>query len=270
MAVAAVTSARSERAEYARDARPARFLALILDSVALAFILLVANNVFGVTHVETWPQITIGAGPFTTSIPVPAQWLIGFLYFAIPEAMFGATPGKQWMRLKVVRLDGQRIGVREVVVRNILRLVDGFPFLYLLGAISVLNTNGAQRIGDMAGGTTVVFRHRALQPGATLSSTPSAHRALGLALAVALIFTVAFAYFGHPPLVIAGDFNQRLIFGRDVISYSLGTPTWGPGTVTYPITLTKTNAHCSGTVSLRWWWESLGWQPNGESYDCSP
>ena len=252
MAVAAVSLARSERAECARDARPARFLALILDSLALAFILLVANIVFGVTHVETWPQITIGGGPYTTSIAVPAQWLVGFLYFAIPEAMFGATPGKQWMRLKVVRLDGRPLGVRDVVVRNMLRLVDGFPFLYLLGGISVLNTNGAQRIGDIAGGMTVVFRHRALQPGATLSSTPSARRALGAVLGVALMFTIAFAYFGRPPLVIAGDFNQRLTFERDVISYSLGTPTWGPGTVTYPITLTKANAQCSGTISLRW------------------
>src|SRR5690348_3074225 len=124
MAVAAVLPSRAERAEFARDARWARMAALVLDGFFLSFVYAAVNSVFGVT-VVTSGFIGENGGFYTTTTTVPWQWLslVGFAYFLSFEAMFGATPGKQLMRIKVVRIDGGSLGVGAVLVRNVLRII---------------------------------------------------------------------------------------------------------------------------------------------------
>ena len=58
------------------------------------------------------------------------------------------------------------MGFVASAVRNVLRLVDSLPTLYLIGMISVIVTAHNQRLGDLAAGTIVV-RERAAQPRAT-------------------------------------------------------------------------------------------------------
>ncbi len=268
MAVAAATSTSAARAEYAHDARLARFGALLLDMILFGFIALVINNVYGVTQVPSRPAITIGGGSYTTEVPWLWLTLVWFVYFVVPEAMFGATPGKHWMRLKVVRLDGRPLDLPSVVMRNVLRFIDALPVLYLLGGLFVLLTPGSQRLGDMVAGTTVVYTHRALEPGATRTSSHGARGFLVVALAVAVVFTIGFDYFGRPLLVIRGDFNQRWGFGRDILSYSLGQPTWGLGAVSYPMTLRAATQTCTGSIGLTW--SFLGWNESQVSYECVP
>src|SRR5260370_34305872 len=96
--------------------------------------------------------------------------LLGVLYFAIPEAMFGASPGKLLMGLRVIRLDGRRLGIGSVIVRNVLKPVDFPPVLYLLGGVLVPATRRSQRLGDLAAGTTVLYRPRERQPEAARAS----------------------------------------------------------------------------------------------------
>jgi len=267
MAVAAVAPALSDRAGFAREARLARFRALIIDMVVFGFISLVVNSVYGVTEV-TSGFFTASGGMYSTTTAVAWPWLtlLGGLYFTIPEAMFGTTPGKYWMRLKVVRLDGRPLGVGSVVVRNLLKPVDFLPLLYLLGGVLVFNTPGSQRLGDIAAGTTVVYQPRALDPRATRTSGQTARRWLAITLAAAALFTIGFDYFGRPPLVIQGLFNERLSFGPEVISYSLGRPRWGFGQVTYPMTLRTRTGTCTGEVGLTW--SLVGWNESANSYSC--
>src|SRR5690349_2449487 len=141
MAVAAVESARFDRAELAREARVTRSAALVVDLVVFGFISFVVNNVYGVEQV-TSGFITAGGGVISTTTAIDWPWmtLLGVLYFAVPEAIFGASPGKQLMRLKVVRLDGRPLGLGSVIVRNLLKPVDFLPVLYLLGGVLVLAT----------------------------------------------------------------------------------------------------------------------------------
>jgi len=64
----------------------------------------------------------------------------------------------------VVRLDGRPLGLRDVVIRNVVRLIDGLPILYLLGGVFVLATRGSQRLGA---GRDMQWSTRArLEPGA--------------------------------------------------------------------------------------------------------
>src|SRR5439155_644738 len=69
-----------------------------------------------------------------------------------------------------------------------------------------------------------------------LPSVVRRRRVIGLAAvtAVLLVLCGTFAYFGRPPLVIEGAKNtSQGIFTDGVSSYTLGSPRWGTGTVTY-------------------------------------
>ena len=78
-----------------------------------------------------------------------------YYYFAL-ESGHGQTVGKKLMKLRVVRADGSPVGMREVTVRTVLRVVDGAG-AYLVGLIVMLATGERrQRIGDLAAGTIVV------------------------------------------------------------------------------------------------------------------
>ena len=70
--------------------------------------------------------------------------------------MSGQTLGKKLLGIRVARLDGGTPTTGNIVLRTILRPIDGLPFAYLLGLIVILATGQRrQRIGDLAGGTTV-------------------------------------------------------------------------------------------------------------------
>lgn len=77
-----------------------------------------------------------------------------FLYFVVPEATRGRTPGKALARLRVVMDDGRPATWRAAIVRNLLRPLD-FMWLYALGSILVIATPRRQRLGDMAAHTIV-------------------------------------------------------------------------------------------------------------------
>jgi uncharacterized RDD family membrane protein YckC len=273
MAVAASGRIGIERAGYAHDARIVRVLALVVDSLLSSLIAYVVNTVYGVTMVTASSPIPpTGGGMAFHSSEATVGWfwlaIVGLLYFTIPEAMFGATPGKLWYRLRVVRLDGRPLGLRDVLIRNLLRLIDALPVLYMLGGASVFATRGSQRLGDLAAGTTVVYRHRAAEPGATRRASRAAVRALAMSLAAALTFTIAFAYFGRPPLVIAGLYNTHQLLQPDVTSYTIGAAEWGFGEVTYPITIQRSSTTCTGSLTLHW--NGRSWQLAGSTYTCAP
>jgi uncharacterized RDD family membrane protein YckC len=83
-------------------------------------------------------------------------------YFVLTEAFFGMTLGKVVAEVQVRSPEGQPISMKASVIRNLMRLVDAFPFfpLYLLGAFVVILTSRHLRLGDIAAGTIVVRREQ--------------------------------------------------------------------------------------------------------------
>src|SRR6202453_4051205 len=78
-------------------------------------------------------------------------------YFALFEAYWhGQTPGKRAMKLRVIKDSGRQITLFEALARNLLRVVDYLPSLYLVGVITMLCNKRNQRLGDLAAGTIVV------------------------------------------------------------------------------------------------------------------
>ena len=133
-----------------------RIVAALLDLIPLVVLFFVMAAAFGDSGKTvddgdtTTYSVRLDGGPFVLYI------LLTWAYFLIFEGFTARTPGKFLMGLKVVKLDGGRYDWKAVLVRNIVRFVDGLPFLYIVGLIAVAVTEKKQRLGDLAAGTTVV------------------------------------------------------------------------------------------------------------------
>jgi uncharacterized RDD family membrane protein YckC len=85
-------------------------------------------------------------------------WGLGsFVYFTVCELFWrGQTIGKWACGVRVVKTDGFSLDAGSILVRNIFRLVDQLPPLWLVPVIS----SRSQRFGDMVAGTVVVADRR--------------------------------------------------------------------------------------------------------------
>jgi uncharacterized RDD family membrane protein YckC len=262
----------SERAIEARQARMDRFLAMVLDLIVFGILSFIVNNVYGVTQVTSGSPLSDGATSAflttTTSVAWPWLVLLWIAYFVVPESLFGASLGKMVRGLCVVRVEGGPVSFGSILVRNVLRLADALPFAYLIGGVLVLGTGSSQRLGDMVAGTTVIHRARTLEPQATRHPARGARGAVGLGLLALLLFTIVFDYFGRPALVVEGLYNQHELLGPDLTTYRLGTPQFGLGRVTYPLTAYAGGKPCTGSISLDWNW--TGWEMSDGQLLCPP
>jgi len=84
------------------------------------------------------------------------MWLLWLIYFTYFEATSGQTIGKMLTHIRVIKEDGSRCDFGSALIRNILRIVDHLPFLYILGIILIAATEKRQRLGDMLGRTVVI------------------------------------------------------------------------------------------------------------------
>ena len=142
MAVAAAETLRSVRAAQARSARLPRLGALVLDLVFYGLLSFVVNTVYGGVQLTSGsvPVGNFGFVEYTTVTAVgwPWQVLLALAYYFVPEALFGATPGKRLAGICVVTVDGSPLTIQAVLIRNLLRIVDWLPFLYFLGGTLTL------------------------------------------------------------------------------------------------------------------------------------
>ena len=82
---------------------------------------------------------------------------IYFLYHPIVEVLMqGRTPGKRIAGVRVVTRLGGTPGLGALLIRNVFRLIDAMPAMYVVGLITTLVTDQRVRIGDLAAGTILV------------------------------------------------------------------------------------------------------------------
>jgi hypothetical protein len=78
-------------------------------------------------------------------------------YFILFEIIWsGQTPGKRLVGVRVLRENGYPVRPVDVAIRNLVRIVDGLPFGYAVGVLTMLCNGRAKRLGDFAAGTIVV------------------------------------------------------------------------------------------------------------------
>ncbi|MGB2937470.1 MAG: RDD family protein, partial [Phycisphaerae bacterium] len=79
-------------------------------------------------------------------------------YFSLAEGVTGRTLGKALLGLEVRSESGASLTRGQALLRNLGRIVDEMPGLYVFGMISILLGPRAQRIGDRMARTLVVRR----------------------------------------------------------------------------------------------------------------
>lgn len=147
-----------------------RALAIIIDSL-----------IFVLASCCVLLIVALGSGGEFETTGGPAWIINGFFtliylaYFIVLESRSGATLGKRVLKLKVVKVDGSPIDMREAVIRNLLRFIDGL-LVYLVGAILIWTSPNKQRLGDRLANTVVVRSAPALYDSNTVDVTPPPER----------------------------------------------------------------------------------------------
>lgn len=137
-----------------------RGVAILLDTLAQAAILLIAVFASSIAEVGTQSTATQSTGLLSIGILSVLVLLDVLGYFVILEMLSGGRSlGKLAVGLRVVRLDGRPVGFLASLVRNVVRLAD--YLFFLLGLWMILGTKRHQRLGDLAAGTIVVRERRA-------------------------------------------------------------------------------------------------------------
>ena len=252
-----------------------RVVALVIDGLIFSIARILLSSVFGVTRVTSGsPFIPRGGGStsYSSNAGLDLVWgsVLGVAYFLIQEALFGATIGKAAMGLRAVDKSGNRLTMRQAIVRNVARLVDWLPNLYILGALSIASSPSRQRIGDRLAGTLVVDRTSTPYGAHSAAELWRNARLLLIGLAVFAVFCLGYAYRGRLPLVIESWRNTgQYFFDKPVASYTLDAGQWSWGAVSYRFTYRPDSGHdfCHGLMTLQWKGPFEGWTlRNGSSY----
>jgi uncharacterized RDD family membrane protein YckC len=144
-----------------------RFIACAIDHAIQALAIgLIGLSALILTSFPSIEAVIASAPKWVLAVVILVLFLILAGYFAFFEwAWSGQTPGKRWLKLRVLREDGRPITFWEAAVRNLLRTLDMMPApFYSIGLISVFSTTRDQRVGDMVAGTVVVREREAEAP----------------------------------------------------------------------------------------------------------
>jgi uncharacterized RDD family membrane protein YckC len=144
-----------------------RFLACAIDHVLQVLAILLV--VFVASVAGGWARSLSGrisasmaeGGLWVFALATLAVFVLFFGYFTIFETLWnGQTPGKRWLRLRVIQEDGRPITFFAALSRNLIRGADMMPTVilpfYSIGIISVFASGRSQRIGDLIAGTVVI------------------------------------------------------------------------------------------------------------------
>ena len=155
--VIAIPSATGIEARLVLAGPGARAIAFMLDwlirsALALAWLLLAAWAILGNLDFDI-PRDSETLWYLGGVVPATA---IYFLYHWILEPiMAGRTPGKRITGLRVLTADGVVPGTGALITRNVFRIIDSLPALYVVGLLFVMFGRRHLRLGDLAAGTVL-------------------------------------------------------------------------------------------------------------------
>ena len=164
-----VTFATPEQVEvtYRVAGFGARILAASLDYL----VILAINSAIGIGFL----LLGMNLGTSDPFFYLLAVWLVisfltNVLFFVWAELRGeGRTWGKRLMRLRTVMISGHGLTFGASVIRNLARVLDNLPVLWLVPLFSP----GQRRLGDLVAGTLVI-NERQEEPGAEPDDLPAA------------------------------------------------------------------------------------------------
>jgi len=129
-----------------------RAYALFIDYCVLGLTIFIAYIIF------------ISLIIFSAGLGLSNNWLIAIcilLFFAISMGYFvffettwqGQSPGKRFVKIRVISENGQTISLTQATLRSLLRPIDDILFV---GAIMIIFSKKEKRLGDWLAGTLVI------------------------------------------------------------------------------------------------------------------
>jgi uncharacterized membrane protein SpoIIM required for sporulation/uncharacterized RDD family membrane protein YckC len=154
-----VPSATGVDAGIALAGPGARSFAFLIDwlfrtGLTMVYLLVASLLIFGNLDFEMDPDketlwYLLGATPAS---------IIYFLYHLILEPlMSGRTPGKRLAGVRVLTPEGTVPTTGALLTRNVFRIVDSMPLLYVVGLLFVFFSKRHVRLGDLAAGTVIAM-----------------------------------------------------------------------------------------------------------------
>lgn len=154
------TSAQHVEIEYEIASVLQRIMAYAIDTIILSVYLFIVSMAVQFDNFFT----SFGTWLFFMLLLAKLPWI---LYQPVMEYLTGGqTIGKMALGIRVVRLNGERVGWREVMIRWLLRgdflwistsyFIFLIPFWNVFDAFIVALSNRQQRIGDSLAGTIVI------------------------------------------------------------------------------------------------------------------
>lgn len=126
-----------------------RFIGGVIDLIVQGLLMLILAVVTVITATST----TVVLVGFSIGL-----FLITFAYPILFEVLgAGRTPGKRLAHTRVLRSSGAPVDLPASAIRNLMRLLDGLPLLWIPTIVSIAITSLNQRPGDLAAGTVVVL-----------------------------------------------------------------------------------------------------------------
>lgn len=145
-----------------------RCLAWMLDGVVILVISIALSVVLNLLAAAL--VMVPGLGrlflDFTQAIQIFLGFVVSVFYAIVLEWLWrGQTIGKRVLGLRVVDERGLNLNLRQIILRNLFRMIDILPSLfYLVGGMSCLLSKRCQRLGDIAAGTLVVRQVKLPEP----------------------------------------------------------------------------------------------------------
>jgi uncharacterized RDD family membrane protein YckC len=129
-----------------------RFFASLIDMILIGFsmVLLFLISPFNELRLQSSMNFVV--------LFLVTYLTVLFLYHMLLEGIKGVTVGKWLIGIKVVKEDLHNVNIHNSAIRNVLRIVDAFPFFapYLLGVIVIQRREKRQRVGDLVAHTVVI------------------------------------------------------------------------------------------------------------------
>ncbi|HNT78749.1 MAG TPA: RDD family protein [Anaerolineae bacterium] len=152
-----------------------RGLAAVVDSAIIVGLqILVGMLILGIVGIALEDVMDFETNPammWTFALLGLVSFALLWGYYVFFELLWnGQSPGKRWLKLRVVLTNGMPITLTEVLIRNLVRLVDFLPVAYGVGIIVLFVHPQTRRLGDLAAGTLVVRDRAAVTLGSVVAT----------------------------------------------------------------------------------------------------
>ena len=134
-----------------------RFMSWVIDLACISAISSILNILFKI--------IGMISHDFAMAVGILTYFVVSIGYGIATEWYWqGQTLGKRLLRLRVMDEQGLRLQFSQIVIRNLLRFIDSLPLFYMVGGMACLISKKAQRLGDFAANTLVVWNPSVSKP----------------------------------------------------------------------------------------------------------